>query len=51
MDPRRSETLWKYGEVIEFLLKPYAQGEVMAETNNDVLNFRQGSAMTPETYS
>lgn len=51
VDPKRSEMLGTYGDMVNFLLRTYAMNEIIAKAYNDPANFRQSSAMTAETYS
>lgn len=48
---RRSEMLHTSEDVVSLLLQTYETAEVSREVYNDVLRFRQSSAMTEENYS
>lgn len=50
IDSKRSEILRTCRDVVSFLLQTYATDDVMAKACNNVVNFRQSSAMTEETY-
>lgn len=51
VDFKRSEMLRTHRYVVSFLLQTYATDEAIAEAGIHVVNFRQTSAMTEETYS
>lgn len=51
VDSKQSKMLRSYGDVVNFLLPAYATDEVIAEAYNDVVIFRQSSAMAEAIYS
>ena len=51
VDLERRELLRTYQQVVNVLLRTYANDEVISETVSDVTSFRQSSSMTEEVYS
>lgn len=50
VDSRRSKILRTPWDVLNFLLRTYTTDEIIAEECNEIVNFRQGLAVTEAIY-